>query len=204
MLEFKINILLILLLIIFLLRKGEETEHFMIPVTSDKYTIAEKLGKHYISNVANLSRKNGEKLAVMFDIDDTLLYVTGKVTLIKPIKNLLDFCISQGLLIIIITARDSSYKHHTQMELNKYSINYSSLYLHERFPGETNEDFYNFKSNIKKYLYDKYKIKVIMSLGDQDLDVIGEYAGYGIKLPNKKDSALYEVFPNSSLLTKVV
>jgi len=198
--ELKFTILLLLLLIIFLLRKGE-TEHFMVPVSSKKYTIAERLGKHYLKTFQNVN--NGELLAVMFDIDDTLISVKGQ-TLIKPIKNLLDHCISKGLLVIIITARDSLYKIQTQQDLNKFSINYSSLYLHERIPNETNEDFYNFKSNLKKYLYQKYKIKVIMSVGDQDMDIIGEYSGYGLKLPNKKDPTLYEVYPNSSQLTKVI
>ena len=63
----------------------------------------------------------------MFDIDDTLLYVPNKnnlLILIKPMKRLLDYCISKGLLIIIITARDNAYKNYTIQELNKHSINY--------------------------------------------------------------------------------
>ena len=55
--KFKIIILLVLVLIIFLLRKDKSP--FMVPVTSDKYNIAERLGKHYISNFADLSRKGG-------------------------------------------------------------------------------------------------------------------------------------------------
>jgi len=142
----------------------------------------------------------------MFNIDYTLLYVpnknNGNLILIKPIKNLLDFCINKGLLIIIITARDIAYKNHTIQELNKHSINYTSLYLHEPFVGETAEDFNNFKSEIKRYLFQKYKIKIIMSVGDNNIDVIGKYSGYGLKLPNKTNPSLYEVYPNSSQLTK--
>jgi len=199
---------ILLLILLYLLNKKEKfmkssNKSFQI----EKYRDAEKLGKLYINKFPFATIP--EHCAVMFDIDDTLLYipnkyeknVTNNLTIIKPIKNLLDFCIKKGLLVIIITARDISYKTATIQELDHHSINYSSLYLHQPYEGETLDDFTMFKSNIKKYILEKYNIKIIMSVGDQNIDVIGKYSGYGLKLPNKTDSRLYEVYPNSSQLT---
>jgi len=188
--------------------KNTKKDTFMSIPNAKKYKIAEKLGKLYINNNLQNSR---EQQAVMFDIDDTLLYIKNNskknentvVSLIKPIKNLLDYCIKHDLLVIIITARDNEYKEYTIKELNKYFINYSSLFLHEGFEGETNSDFNTFKSKIKQYLFQRYKIKIIMSVGDNYIDIVGNYSGYGIKLPNKNDPMLYEVYPNSSTLTPV-
>ncbi len=201
-------LLLLIILIIFILRKQKSKQLFMkngrrFPLK--QYTNAEKLGKMYINNYIKKVGSLPSKAAVMFDIDDTLLFVPNKgdnLVLIKPMKNLLDFCIKKGLLVIIITARDNNYRDYTIDELNKNSINYSSLYLHESFQGETQENFNNFKSNIKKELFQKYKIVILMSVGDQIIDIIGKHSGYGLKLPNKTDPSLYEVYPNSSQLTK--
>jgi hypothetical protein len=32
-----------------------------------------------------------------------------------------------------------------------------------------------------------------MSVGDQDVDIMGDYSGYSIKLPNKNDPKLYHI-----------
>jgi len=207
----KLIILILVLFILFYLIKKDNNKSFMIP-NLKKYKIAEKMGKWYIKEYNSTFGIIPYKTAVMFDIDDTLLYINdsphfknkrSKTTLIKPMKELLDYCINNDLLIIIITARDNNYKGYTIQQLNEYSINYSFLYLHEGYQGETNDDFTNFKSKLKKELYNKYKIKIIMSVGDNYIDIVGAYSGYGLKLPNKTDSSLYEVFPNSSELVKI-
>jgi len=207
----KLIILILVLFILFYLIKKDNNKSFMIPDLK-KYKIAEKMGKWYIKEYNSTFGIVPYKTAVMFDIDDTLLYINdsthfknkrSKTTLIKPMKELLDYCINNDLLVIIITARDNNYKSYTIQQLNEYSINYSFLYLHEGYQGETNDDFTNFKSKIKKELYNKYKIKIIMSVGDNYIDIVGSYSGYGLKLPNKTDSNLYEVFPNSSELVKI-
>jgi len=207
----KLIILILVLFILFYLIKKDNNKLFMIPDLK-KYKIAEKMGKWYIKEYNSTFGIVPYKTAVMFDIDDTLLYINegtnfknkkSKTTLIKPMKELLDYCINNDLLVIIITARDNNYKSYTIEQLNEYSINYSFLYLHEGYQGETNDDFTNFKSKIKKELYNKYKIKIIMSVGDNYIDIVGAYSGYGLKLPNKTDSNLYEVFPNSSELVKI-
>jgi len=126
----------------------------------------------------------------MFDIDDTLLYVNNDLSLtpIIPIIDLLNYCITQDILIIIITARESSYRLQTIKQLGKYGINYSYLYL-RKSPEDDND---HFKSRIKETLYKTYKIPIVMSVGDNIIDIVGNYSGYSIKLPNKTDPRLFE------------
>jgi len=62
--------------------------------------------------------------AVMFDIDDTLLFADGRQRRIVPIINLLYECIKKNLIIMIITARDDKYKNETVRELKRYKIPY--------------------------------------------------------------------------------
>ena len=162
------------------------------------YKTAFELGYDYINSYV-ISKKN----AVMFDIDDTLLYVRENgnnltLTPIKPIIELLNYCIVKGLVVIIITARDSIYKDQTINDLNRHSINYSFLYLRKN--GE--DDINTFKQSVKQYLYENHRLKIIMSVGDQNIDVSGSYSGYGIKLPRKGEPKLY-ISPNGSQLIEI-
>jgi predicted secreted acid phosphatase len=150
------------------------------------YDMAYEIGKNYINSFPLETVKNP---SVMFDIDDTLLYngEMGELSPIKPIIKLLNLCRSKALDIIIITARDSLYTEQTIEDLKKYNINYDILYL-----KKSKENYSTFKSDAKKrYTMEGYTF--IMSVGDNDIDVIGPYSGYGIKLPNNYDSRLYEI-----------
>lgn len=182
--------LIIVIILVLLLNKTKinfkDNEETMIP-NLKLYKAAFELGYDYI-NSYNISKKN----AVMFDIDDTLLYVKENsnqliLTPIKPIIELLNYCIVKGLVVIIITARDSIYKDQTINDLNRNSINYSFLYLRKN--GE--DDINTFKQSVKQYLYENHRLKIIMSVGDQNIDVSGSYSGYGIKLPRKGEPKLY-------------
>jgi predicted secreted acid phosphatase len=183
--DFKIIFILIIVFILIILIKKESfstEENIFMP---EIYTIANKLGKDYIKNITNLP----EKSAVMFDIDDTLLYVNkNKLTPIKPIINLLNYCINKDLLILIITAREQKYREETIRDLNNNNIRYSFLYLRQ----SPKDDHDYFKSHVKEELYNNYGITTILSVGDNYIDILGSYSGYGIKLPNKNDPKLYE------------
>ena len=39
-----------------------------------------------------------------------------------------------------------------------------------------------------------------MSIGDQMVDIIGDYSGYSLKLPNKTDPRLFEKYPGNDLV----
>lgn len=132
----------------------------------------ETLYMHGLNVLQNRVREDGD--AVMFDIDDTLIYQvlapTGQrnewmVDLLKEAKEL-------GYYIILITARPS-YKEnidYTVAQLHNYNIYYDQLMF---VPAEH-------KSDAKKQSGWKY----ILSVGDMDTDltdsehVINTSSGY--------------------------
>jgi predicted secreted acid phosphatase len=152
------------------------------------YDTAYRLGKNYIHH---------GKFAVMFDIDDTLLN-TRTMKGIKPIIHLLHECNKKGLFVLIVTARDSVYTDQTIQDLlnigiREYGPNitvntpyYNYLYLRQ----SPQDDHQYFKSDIKKY-FAKHGLFTVMSVGDNYIDVIGEYSGFCLKLPNQNDPNLY-------------
>ena len=118
--------------------------------------------------------------SVMFDIDGTLIDYQGYP--IKHIIKLLNLCIKNNLNVIIITARPISSTQFTESQLRYFNIDYSVIFY--RTTGN------NFKSNIKKGL-SELDLNIILSIGDNIVDVEGEYSGFYIKLPNKDDPNLY-------------
>jgi len=191
------KLILILFLILIILQIIEKKKEKLEDMPNIKaYKMANKLGIGYINNF-NLPIKG---TAVMFDIDDTLLYVNGNNLIpIKPMINLLNYCIEKGLLIIIITARDNKYQKETINDLNHFGINYSFLYLRQT-PQDNHELF---KSNIKEQLIKNHGIHILMSVGDNTIDIIGPYSGYGLKLPNKSNKNLYETSLDGSNLNLI-
>ena len=150
------------------------------------YQHAYQLGVELLNNIHYTPNP-----AVMFDIDDTLLYVpntprVSKLISILPMINLLNYALSRGCMIIIITARDSRGIAHTIKELKEHSIHYHKLHLRK----SPQENHMMFKSNIKEH-YKLHGINIVMSIGDNEIDIIGPCSGYCIKLPNKTDPRLF-------------
>jgi predicted secreted acid phosphatase len=98
------------------------------------------------------------------------------------------------LIVIIITARDFRFKDETIKELKKHGIKYDLLYLRKQ-----NDNIRTFKSNIKKHLKETDDITIILSVGDNIIDVDGEYSGYFLKLPNTSDPKLYHLNSDKKL-----
>ena len=154
---------------------------FMKTKKKSIYSVAYELGKSFLDKMdlyANYS--------VMFDIDDTLIYSKNHRKITDIIK-LLKYCKKKGLLVSIVTARDSVYTNETVKELKYHNIDYDILYLRH----SPKEDHDMFKSNFKQMLYEKHGIVTIMSIGDNIIDTAGEYSGYCIKLPNITDPRLF-------------
>ena len=151
------------------------------------YNVACILGINYLNNF-----DYNPRYAVMFDIDDTLL-LNGAPN--KPILKLLKECNKRKIKVVIITARSSIYTQETIFELeenditlNKGKYHYNFIYL--RHSPDDDHDL--FKSNVKENLYNQGYL-TIMSVGDQNVDIVGKYSGYGIKLPNKTDPRLFHI-----------
>ena len=107
-----------------------------------------------------------EKDAVMFDIDDTLIFINGQANL--PIINLLKYAMNLGYKIIIITARPANAitMTFTKWQLRKYGIPYHSIII---TPAQN-------KGNIKV----KTGLNYILSVGDQPTDLT--HTKYSIKI----------------------
>ena len=111
-------------------------------------------------------RAISEKDAVMFDIDDTLIFINGQANL--QIINLLKYAMNLGYEIIIITARPANAitMTFTKWQLRKYGIPYHSLII---TPAQN-------KGNIKV----KTGLNYILSVGDQPTDLT--HTKYAIKI----------------------
>ena len=48
-------------------------------------------------------------------------------------------------------------------------------------------------TDIKKMYMDYYQLNIVMSIGDNDIDINGPNSGYSIKLPNKSDPRLFHI-----------
>ena len=157
------------------------------------YSVAYDLGVNYLQYIKKMKIKNP---TVMFDIDDTLLYVNqdNSLTPIKSMIKLLNYCITNKFIVLIVTARDSVGLHYTLRELAQYGIRYDYIYL--RKSPQDNHSL--FKANVKRD-YALHGFNIVMSIGDNDVDIIGDYSGYCIKLPNKTDPRLFHINMDSQL-----
>jgi predicted secreted acid phosphatase len=172
-------------------------------MTKSTYDTALQLGVSYL-NMLKKIKNNNIPQAVMFDIDDTLLKVNGNsLTPIHPIIELLNYSKKLGFIVIIVTARDKYYASSTEKQLHDFGIvNY--INLHMRDPRKDNgvvriqdQQIFTFKSDIKKEYYTKYGIQFVMSVGDNLADIIGDYSGYYLKLPDHNDPNLYHLNINT-------
>ncbi len=109
-----------------------------------------------------------DKDAVMFDIDDTLIFTNGRAN--KPIINLLHYCSHLGYSIVIITARPGFVwmREFTKWQLKRYNITYDELlFIPAELKGEAKASSgYNY----------------ILSVGDMDTDLTN--SAFGLKISN--------------------
>jgi len=103
------------------------------------------------------NRVVGEKDAVMFDIDDTLIFTNGNANV--PIIKLLHYAKYLGYKIIIITARPAvrGTMEITQYQLKQYGIPYDALVI---TPAHN-------KGKIKR----ESGLNYVLSVGDMDTDL---------------------------------
>ena len=125
----------------------------------------------------------GKRDAIMFDIDDTLLLVNwGTSNLVltpnQPIIQLLKEFHTAGYHIYIITARDFRVRNETMDDLKNNGIPFHELHMRYTHSDQ------HFKSDLKREL-SKKGIRFVMSVGDQPIDVEGEYSGIPIKLVSR-------------------
>ena len=119
-----------------------------------------------------------ERMAVVFDIDDTLL---NKRT--EPLTHMVELyreCCRIGFVPILITARPG-FTHSievTQMQLQRIGLH---GWQHLYFIPPGHRDPYAYKIAARRNVHEN-GLQVVMSLGDQPWD-IGEHGGVGFIVP---------------------
>jgi predicted secreted acid phosphatase len=143
------------------------------------------------------------KIAVVFDIDDTLIcsiefekeinydfsvekhkkwIINGKPSPIIPMQKLYNYIKQLKIPIILITGREESLREITINELHKNGYSgWSKLLMGYSKPGCTTG---NIKTMQRKELTKKNNYRIIINIGDQYSDLTGGYTDMNFKLPN--------------------
>jgi predicted secreted acid phosphatase len=151
----------------------------------------------------NKSKPNTDKLAIVLDIDETSLsnyqsilahnFCADQKTIdrgielandpaIKPILELYEHALKQGVAVFFITGRTESLLDATTKNLKAAGYKeWAGLYM--RPNNDLNESVIPFKTQARETIaHAKYHI--IASIGDQQSDLVGGFADKTFKLPN--------------------
>ncbi len=165
-------------------------------------TFQKDRAKKYITNRLKKVKPN-EKLAIVFDIDDTLLTQyehaletdfsqmqtllmqwkkKAQIPPLIPIIDLFNFVKEKGLSIFIITGRKSDLLDPTIQNLNKVGLKeWTEIYF------DTTDQNYattqEYKAAVRKKITQN-GYTIIVNIGDQNSDLLGGYAEKSYKLPN--------------------
>lgn len=152
---------------------------------------------------ANHTKKNPDKLAVIFDIDETVLsnyrimqslhfhpnaknlrhyLMQGNDPAIIPSLELYQLAREHQISVFFITGRDELMQHATIVNLlNAGYKKWEGIYFRPFYYNK--KSIIPFKSSIRHRI-EKMGFKIIASIGDQESDYKGGYAIRGFKLPN--------------------
>lgn len=161
--------------------------------------------EHYLAQrvAQNNSAKQPEKLAIVFDIDETML---SSFTLMKrlsfglvnddilrdqpdetdrpirPVLALYHRALHDHVAVFIVTGRHVFLKDKTIQHLKAAGFTYwNTIYFKpNNFKAKTNAVY---KSAVRKHIDDE-GYRIIINIGDQDSDLKGNFAEKAYKLPN--------------------
>lgn len=152
---------------------------------------------------ARLAQNPQQKLAIVFDIDDTVvtfydfrkvddfssrqdilikMLSQPKAPAIKPILDLYNFALKNNVAIFFVTGRSETLRDATKVTLTNAGYkNWSGLYM--RSAKDAKRNTVDFKSSWRKQIEnDGYD--VVLNVGDQYSDMAGGHADRSFKLPN--------------------
>lgn len=167
----------------------------------DLATVAEQ-AELYLTRRLSEPSKPGQKLAIVFDIDETLLsnlphmrplgfgYVpplwtewvaAGNAPVIAPFAHLYHLAQERNVILFLISDRREKDRAGTEKNLRLHSLaSYAALYLK---PDASHDTAATFKTAIRRKITDD-GYTIIANLGDQESDLAGGYAEKSFKLPN--------------------
>lgn len=185
---------------------GQAKDEVYLYVNSGKYgreltKVAVKAGK-YVAKRAAKPLKEGEKRAIVFDIDETTLtnlshitahdfgYVpavwknwvaAGQARAIVPVQLVYDVAVRNNVAVFFITARGESERAATERNLRQVGYTtWAKIYFKadgSELPSRT------YKTGIRRQLTAE-GYTIIANIGDQDSDLTGGFAQRTFKLPN--------------------
>ena len=147
-----------------------------------------------------------EGTAVIFDVDDTLLWsyyemkriqfgytvrdnhewvLKADAPVVPHVKQLYDYAVDRGCQIILITGRREDEREATIKNLKKDGFNKIDMLL---MPSKeekcaTKGHVLEFKTRQRQLLEEK-GYTIVATIGDQYSDLVGGYTDYKIKIPN--------------------
>lgn len=119
------------------------------------------------------------KPAIVFDIDFTLLDRYNNI--IEHIRMIYYYACMLGITVVIITSRAGTKEviELTQNIMSSYGLTEIRFWY---FRKPDNYNNWSFKRNSRSDVH-KRGYTIIMSIGDSDWDITGDYTGIGIKIP---------------------
>ncbi|MEP2774735.1 MAG: HAD family acid phosphatase [Luteolibacter sp.] len=151
------------------------------------------------------ARKGGDKLTVIFDIDETVIsnlphmkeadwgyqptqwdewVATAKGPALSPVRDVYLHAISLGYKVVFLTGRTEADRSATALNLRQQGMGtYEKLILRPRKGTAPYVDAVAFKTGVRKKLTEE-GYTIVASFGDQDSDIQGGYLERGFKLPN--------------------
>jgi predicted secreted acid phosphatase len=152
--------------------------------------------------ITQRAARNGGKLAVVFDIDETTLsnlshmrerdfgYVPAewnawvaeaRAPVIEPVRRIYRAARARGVAVIFLTGRKESDRPGTEKNLQADGFtDYLAIHFKPTDPPQSTESF---KTALRKK-YTEEGWTIIANIGDQQSDLNGGYAERGFKLPN--------------------
>lgn len=149
------------------------------------------------------TRKQGEKLAVVFDIDETLLsnwaylsqddfhitYASFRAWVrthddpaLPPTRRIFERARAAGLPIFLISGRHEAQRADTVRQLKAAGLTGWTA-LHLRPDTYTAKSIVPFKSGVRRQIAAE-GYRIVLNMGDQQSDLDGGFAERAIKLPN--------------------
>jgi len=168
----------------------------------DVAAVAEKAQAAMERAVQESSANNGGKLAVVFDIDETLLSnypwilendfgvawhgplfkaYLGKDPGLEPTIRVVRRARQLGLYVVLITGRPDAVREGTIANLKKVDCPYDLLVTRDKDELKLLAEVYK-TAHRKKITEEGYRI--LINVGDQQSDLVGGYADQAFKIPN--------------------
>ena len=139
------------------------------------------------------------KYAVVFDIDDTILFNKHDTAcygeLNGPIHHVFKIIETYGIPIFFVTARvyTTENEQMTRDQLSCLGLEYVDVFLRPS-SFDTAADFAVFKSLCRKNIMEIYNKKILFNIGDQWTDLISNIYNKEFPLITKKYEGFYCIF----------